>query len=77
MKFPDKAVALRLPVEVAVALYFAEGVAVENRRRRVTRSQGPVRRGGSRTNVRQYLFEVQGSRRMSRSIKSEFIRGLD
>ena len=31
VKFPDEAVALRLPVEVAVALYFAEGIAVGTR----------------------------------------------
>ena len=31
VKFPDEAVTLRLPIEVAVALYFAKGVAVENR----------------------------------------------
>lgn len=29
MEFPDEAVALRLPVEVAVAMHFVEGVAVE------------------------------------------------
>lgn len=28
VKFPDEAIALRLPIEVAVALYFAKGVAV-------------------------------------------------
>lgn len=31
VKFPDEAVALRLPVEVAVGLYFAEGIAVGTR----------------------------------------------
>ena len=31
MKLPDEAVALRLPVEVAVALHFAEGMAVGTR----------------------------------------------
>ena len=31
MEFPDEAVALCLPVEVAVAVHFAEGVAVEAR----------------------------------------------
>lgn len=31
VKFPDEAVALRLPVEVAVALHFAEGIAVGTR----------------------------------------------
>ena len=29
--FPDEAVALRLPIEVAVSLYFAEGVAMGTR----------------------------------------------
>lgn len=31
VEFPDEAVALCLPVKVAVVLYFAEGVAVEVR----------------------------------------------
>lgn len=31
VKFPDEAVALCLPIEVAVALYFAKGVAVGTR----------------------------------------------
>lgn len=31
VKFPDEAIALRLPIEVAVALYFAKGVAVGTR----------------------------------------------
>lgn len=31
VKFPDEAVALSLPIEVAVSLYFAEGVAVGRR----------------------------------------------
>ena len=36
-KFPDEAVALRLPVEVAVALHFAEGMAVGTRDQESTR----------------------------------------
>lgn len=31
VKFPDEAIALCLPIEVAVALYFAKGVAVGTR----------------------------------------------
>lgn len=31
VKFPDEAIALRLPIEIAVALYFAKCVAVRTR----------------------------------------------
>lgn len=45
--FPDEAVALRLPIEVAVSLYFAKGVAMGTKRSRVTRGQSQ-----QETNVR-------------------------
>lgn len=52
VKFPDEAVALSLPIEVAVSLYFAEGVAVG------TRGQGSpeVKEGRSRLDIRQYVL---------------------
>ena len=71
VKFPDEAVALRLPVEVAVALHFAEGMAVGTRDQESTRGRGAPWKSGSRLPVRQYLFETQGRRQMSGLIKSE------
>lgn len=50
VKFPDEAVALCLPVEVTVSLYFAEGVAA-------WRSQGSseVIEGRSRLDIKQHV----------------------
>lgn len=42
MKFPDEAVALRLPVKVAVALHFAEGMAVGTRDQKSLEVEAPL-----------------------------------
>lgn len=44
VKFPDEAVALRLPVEVAVALHFAEGMAVGTRDQESLEVEAPLRK---------------------------------
>lgn len=71
VEFPDEAVALRLPVEIAVALYFAERVAAEARGQRSLEVRAQPR---AKTKVRCQAIIFQSLRQQT-EVKITKVRG--
>lgn len=76
VEFPDEAITLCLPIEIAIALYFAKRVAVEARGRvsQESKARSRVRDQGYMSDN---IYWKSKQRQLSGSIKSEVLGGRD